>query len=292
MLFRSQLDVDRSVVTRQVAALEKSLGVKLINRSTRRLSLSTAGAAYLEKCRVILHMVESAETSLKKDTGDLRGKIRLALPLSFGLSRLMPALMKFADEHPNIELSFDFSDRRTNLIEDGIDLAVRITAHLQPGDVARKLGQCNLLTLAAPTYLARHGRPQRPEQLAQHVCLAYSHDTLHSTWAFRQDGVDVSVAVQGRVAANNGEALMLAASHGLGITRQPDFIAEPFLKDARVVTVLDDFQPAPLGIYALLPSNRFIPLRIAVLMDFLSSRMRVQSTPHGRLGHSESVRTG
>ena len=287
-----QLDVDRSVVTRQVAALEKSLGVKLINRSTRRLSLSTAGAAYLEKCRVILHMVESAETSLKKDTGDLRGKIRLALPLSFGLSRLMPELMKFADEHPNIELSFDFSDRRTNLIEDGIDLAVRITAHLQPGDVARKLGQCNLLTLAAPTYLARHGKPQWPEQLAQHVCLAYSHDTLHSTWAFRQDGVDVSVAVQGRVAANNGEALMLAASHGLGITRQPDFIAEPFLKDARVVTVLDDFQPAPLGIYALLPSNRFIPLRIAVLMDFLSSRMRVQSTPHGRLGHSESVRTG
>ena len=268
------MQLDRSVVTRQVAALEKSLGVKLINRSTRRLSLSTAGAAYLEKCRVILHMVESAETSLKKDTGDLRGKIRLALPLSFGLSRLMPELMKFADEHPNIELSFDFSDRRTNLIEDGIDLAVRITAHLQPGDVARKLGQCNLLTLAAPTYLARHGRPQRPEQLAQHVCLAYSHDTLHSTWAFRQDGVDVSVAVQGRVAANNGEALMLAASHGLGITRQPDFIAEPFLKDARVVTVLDDFRPAPLGIYALLPSNRFIPLRIAVLMDFLSRRLQ------------------
>jgi DNA-binding transcriptional LysR family regulator len=269
-----QLDVDRSVVTRLVAALEKNLGVKLINRSTRRLSLSTAGAAYLEKCRVILHMVESAETSLTQEAADVRGKIRLALPLSFGLNRLMPDLLQFADEHPNIELSFDFSDRRSNLIEDGIDLAVRITSQLQQGDVARKLGECRLLTLASPQYLSRHGNPQTPAQLSQHVCLAYAHDTLHTTWSYLDHGEEVAVSVQGRIAANNGEALMQVATHGMGITRQPDFIAAPFLQDARVVKVLDAYQPAPLGIYAILPSNRYIPLRVAVLMDFISRRLQ------------------
>lgn len=272
-----QLDLDRSVVTRQIAALEKSLGVKLINRSTRRLSLSTAGAAYLEKCRVILHMVESAETGLKKETGDLRGKIRLALPLTFGLNLLLPDLLRFADEHPNIELSMDFSDRRSNLIEDGIDLAVRITAQLQPGDVARKLGQCQLLTLASPQYLARHGTPQTPAQLSQHVCLSYSHDALHSTWTYWQGGQETSVQVQGRMAANNGEALLQAAAHGLGITRQPDFIAAPFLQTGRVVSLLQAFHPPMLGIYAVLPSNRFIPWRIAALMDFLSRRLHGES---------------
>ena len=275
-----QLDVDRSVVTRLVAALEKNLGVKLINRSTRRLSLSTAGVAYLEKCRVILHMVDSAETSLTQEAGDVHGKIRLALPLSFGLKRLMPDMLQFADEHPNIELSFDFSDRRSNLIEDGIDLAVRITSQLQPGDVARKLGECRLLTLASPQYLSRHGTPQTPAQLSQHVCLAYAHDTLHTTWSYLDHGEEVSVSVQGRIAANNGEALMQVAAHGMGITRQPDFIAAPFLQDDRVVKVLDAYQPAPLGIYAILPSNRYIPLRVAVLMDHLSQalqRRRVQT---------------
>ena len=272
-----QLDLDRSVITRQIAALEKSLGVKLINRSTRRLSLTTAGAAYLEKCRVILHMVESAETSLKKETGDLRGKIRLALPLTFGLNLLLPDLLRFADEHPNIELSMDFSDRRSNLIEDGIDLAVRITAQLQPGDVVRKLGQCQLLTLASAAYLARHGTPQTPAQLSQHVCLSYAHDALHSTWTYLQDGQETSVQVQGRLAANNGEALMQAAAHGLGITRQPDFIAAPFLRDGRVVSLLQAHQPPMLGIYAVLPSNRFIPWRIAALMDFLSLRLQPET---------------
>jgi DNA-binding transcriptional LysR family regulator len=269
-----QLDVDRSVVTRQMAALEKGLGVKLINRSTRRLSLTTAGAAYLEKCRVILHMVESAETSLKKDSGDLRGRIRLALPISFGLSRLQPELLRFADEHPNIELSVDFSDRRTNLIEEGIDLAVRITARLQPGDVARKLGECHLYTVAAPAYLARHGTPSQPAQLAQHACLAYAHDNATASWLYLDDGRELSVSVQGRWSANNGDALMQAAAHGLGITRQPDFIAQPYLDSGQVVRILQGHQPPALGIYAVLPSNRFIPLRVAALMDFLSRQLQ------------------
>jgi DNA-binding transcriptional LysR family regulator len=273
-----QLDVDRSIVTRQVAGLEKSLGVKLINRSTRRLSLTTAGAAYLEKCRVILHMVESAESGLKKDSADLRGKIRLALPLSYGLNRLVPELLRFADAHPHIELSFDFSDRRVNLIEDGFDLAIRITASLQPGDVARKLGECRLVTVASADYLRRHGTPRHPTDLTQHACLVYANDVLKTTWTYRDGGQDVAVTVQGRLAANNGEALVRAAAHGMGITRQPDFIVQRDVQTQAVQTVLDRYESPPLGIYAILPSNRFIPLRVAAVMDFLSSHLQTASS--------------
>lgn len=269
-----QLDVDRSIVTRQVAGLEKSLGVKLINRSTRRLSLTTAGAAYLEKCRVILHMVESAEAGLKKDRADLRGKLRLALPLSFGLNRLVPELLRFAEAHPNIELSLDFSDRRVDLIEDGFDLAVRITSRLQPGDVARKLGECQLVTVASPDYVRRHGAPQHPRELAQHTCLVYANDVEKTTWLYHEGDQELSVAVQGRLAANNGDALVQAAAQGMGITRQPDFIVQSHLNAARVQPLLTAYQGAPLGIYAILPSNRFIPLRVAAVMDFLSSHLQ------------------
>lgn len=269
-----QLDVDRSIVTRQVAGLEKSLGVKLINRSTRRLSLTTAGAAYLEKCRVILHMVESAEAGLKKDRADLRGKLRLALPLSFGLNRLVPDLLGFAQAHPQIELSFDFSDRRVNLIEDGFDLALRITGRLQAGDVARKLGECPLVTVASADYLRRHGTPQHPNELARHACLVYANDVQKTTWHYQDGDQEIEVSVQGRLAANNGEALVQAAAHGMGITRQPDFIVQSHLHEGRVQTLLEPYQTPPLGIYAILPSNRFIPLRVAALMDFLSSRLQ------------------
>jgi DNA-binding transcriptional LysR family regulator len=269
-----QLDVDRSIVTRQVAGLEKSLGVKLINRSTRRLNLTTAGAAYLEKCRVILHMVESAEAGLKKDRADLRGKIRLALPLSFGLNRLVPELLRFADAHPNIELSLDFSDRRVNLIEDGFDLAVRITGRLQPGDVARKLGECRLVTVASSDYLRRHGTPRHPSELAQHACLVYANDVQQTTWPYQDGTQEISVSVRGRLAANNGDALVQAAADGMGITRQPDFIVLSDVQAGRVQPLLQAYQAPPLGIYAMLPSNRFIPLRVATLMDFLSTHLQ------------------
>lgn len=265
-----QLDVDRSVVTRQIGALEKSLGIKLINRSTRRLSLSTAGAAFLEQCRVILQMVESAETGLRQERAELRGRIRLALPLMYGVSRLMPVLIRFAEQHPHIDLSLDFSDRRTNLIEEGIDLAVRISARLGPGDVARRLGSCKLLTLAAPEYLRRRGTPRHPSDLLQHDCLGYAGESQAGTWHYRRRGEPISVSLQCRLSANNGDALMQMAAQGLGITLQPDFIAERYLQSGQVVSVLRGFQPEPLGIHAVLPSNRFIPHRIAALIDFIA----------------------
>lgn len=269
-----QLSLARSVVTRQISALESALGAKLMTRSTRSLSLTAAGAAYLEKCRVILNMVDAAEADVAQEKAEPRGRIRLGLPLSFGLERLMPLLLDFAKRQPMIQFEMDFSDRRANLIEEGIDLSIRITAHLAAGDILRKLGTCRILTLASPQYLALHGMPRSPDELRHHECLAYSVDLSPTTWAYPVAGHEERVLVRSRITANNGTALLQAAAQGLGITRQPDFIAEPFLARGEVVPVLTDFESAPLGIFAVLPSNRYIPHRVKVLMDDLAQALK------------------
>jgi DNA-binding transcriptional LysR family regulator len=278
----NQRQVARSVVTRQVAALEGHLGAKLITRSTRSLTLTAAGSAYLEKCRVILNMVDAAESSLEDEKAMPRGRIRLGLPLSYGLQVLMPVLLDFARDQPFIELILDLSDQRANLVEEGLDLSIRITAHLQPGDIVRKLGECQLLTLASPGYLAQHGEPRHPGELCHHECLIYASDSAVTTWTYRENGQAVPVQVRGRIVANNGVALLDAAARGMGIAYQPDFIAAGYLARGQVRQVLKDFDITPLGIYAVLPSNRYIPHRVSVLIEHLG-RVIASSTgtnPH------------
>jgi len=265
-----QLQVARSAITRQIVALEKHLAVKLITRSTRRLTLTPAGAAYLEKCRVILNLVDAAESSLTEDQSVPRGRIRLALPLSFGLERLTPCLLDFVQAHPHVELLLNFSERRSNLIEQGIDLALRITADLQPGDIVRKLGECRLLTTAAPAYLALHGEPRHPSALQHHECLVYSMTSSASNWAYQVQGKTETFPVRGRITADNGLVLLQASARGMGISLQPDFLVQPFLARQELVEILPTFTPPALGIYAVLPSNRYIPHRVGVLMEHVA----------------------
>lgn len=269
-----QLGVARSVVTRQIAALETQLGTKLMTRSTRSLALTPAGAAYLEKCRLILNMVDAAESGLAQEKTEPRGRVRLALPQSFGLRRLMPLLLQFAQAHPQIELVMDLSDRRSKLIEEGLDLSIRVTNRLEPTDIVRRLGDSQLLTVASPRYLAAHGRPRRPADLAHHAGLVYASDFQPDTWLYRgKDGTQTRVDVRPRLVANNGEALMQAAAQGLGVTRQPDFIAQPYLDTGEVIRLLPGFATEPVGIYAVLPSNRYVPHRVSVLIEYLAQAL-------------------
>jgi DNA-binding transcriptional LysR family regulator len=267
------------VVTRQIAALETHLGVKLMARSTRRLTLTAAGAAYLEQCRVILNLVEAAETGVAEHRLTPRGHLRLGLPLIFGLKRLLPVLLEFAQRYPEISLDMDYTDRRLNLIEEGFDLSVRITDHLEPTDIARKLGTCRLCVVASPEYLARHGRPAHPAELKHHECLNYTGVPNNSTWLFQVEGRPAPVAVRSRLSANNGDALMAAAAAGMGIALQPDFIVAPFLAAGTVEAILESFAPPPLGIHVLLPSNRYLPYRVRVFIDFLAARLQQPHPP-------------
>ena len=269
-----QLGVARSVVTRQVAALERQLGAKLMVRSTRRLALTAAGTTYLEKCRVIVNLVEAAETDVAEDRAVARGKIRIGLPLSYGLKRLAPLLLEFAGDNPEVQLEMDFTDRRVDLVEEGFDLSIRITGRLAPSDVVRRLGTCNIMAVASPGYLARHGRPSHPSELAGHECLTYRGDPNPNAWAFTVKGRVEGFFVQGRVAANNGDVLVEAAARGFGIALQPDFIVLPYLADGRLEHVLPKFAPPGLGIYAVLSGTRHLPYRVRVLIDFLAGRLR------------------
>jgi DNA-binding transcriptional LysR family regulator len=269
----NQLQVARSAVTRQLASLEKLLGIKLITRSTRSLTLTVAGSAYLEKCRVILNMVDAAESSLLEEKSMPRGRIRLGLPLSYGIQELTPSLLEFARTQPFVELVMDFSDQRANLIEEGLDLSIRITSDLKPGDIVRKLGECRLLTLASPAYLKEHGEPRHPNDLQHHECLIYASDSTINTWPYREGKKQMQVAVRGRIVSNNGIAIAEAATQGMGIARQPDFIAKPYLARKKVRSILESFEAEPLGIYAVLPSNRYVPHRVRVLIDYLAQRL-------------------
>jgi len=268
-----QVGVARSVVTRQIAALEAHLGIKLMARSTRRLTLTSAGTAYLEKCRVILNLVEAAETGVAEERQTPRGPIRISLPLSYGLKRLAPLLLDFSRHYPEVVLDMDYSDRRINLIEEGIDLSIRVTRRLDAGDVARRIGSSRMQVLASPDYLSRHGVPRHPAELSHHLCLGYTNAGSAMAWQFLVDGQLESFHVRTQLNANNGDVLAEAAAQGMGISCAPDFIADHFLASGRVVEILHDFPGPELGIYAMLPSNRHVPHRVRVLMDTLAERL-------------------
>lgn len=268
-----QMNVARSVVTRQIAGLEAHLGTKLIARSTRRLNLTSAGAAYLEKCREILNLIEEAETGLAEDRLSPRGRIRLSLPLSLGLRQLAPLISDFTTTYPEVDIELDFSDRRVNLIEEGLDLAIRITRQLEPSDVARKLSRCTMVTVAATDYLRRRGYPKHPsELLANHDCFGYTL-AQRGTWPFMIGGEMTWFPIRGRVQANNGDALLDFAVRGLGITMAPTFIANTAINAGQVEPILTDFPMPELGIYAVFPGNRYVPHRVRALVEYLAERI-------------------
>ncbi len=269
-----QMNLARSAVTRQVAGLEALLGARLLARTTRRLSLTSAGAAYLEKCRVILNLVEAAETDLVEDRQIPRGPIRMSVPLSFGIRHLSPLLLEFASLYPEVALDTEYSDQRSNLFEAGLDLTIRITRRLEPGDVARRISSSRMMVVAAPDYLARHGKPRHPADLVHHECLGYTGASTQK-WDFIIDGQMQSFPVRGRLQANNGDVLLFAAASGFGIGYEPGFICADALAAGQVRQILADFPIPELGIYAVLPGNRLVPHRVRVLVDFLAARLEV-----------------
>lgn len=267
-----QMDIARSAVTRQVAALENHLGTRLMARSTRRLTLTSAGAAYLEKCREILNLVEAAESDIGEDRRMPRGVIRISVPLSYGLRRLAPLLLNFAQQYSEVALEMDFSDRRINLIEEGIDLSIRITSRLEPGDAYRRMTTERMVVVAAPEYLARHGTPRHPADLIHHACLGYAISDSHM-WQFRIGRKLEKFPVRSHISANNGDVLVEAAACSLGIACQPEFITAEYVANGRLKEVLSDFQVPELGVFGVLPGNRHVPHRVRVLMDWLAQRI-------------------
>jgi len=226
----------------------------------------------LEKCRVILNLVESAESDIAAEKHTPRGHIRVSLPLSYGVRRIAPILLEFADINPQVSLDMDYSDRRMNLIEEGFDLSIRITQKLAEGDIARKLGISKMRLAASPEYLTKHGKPKTPTEISHHEFLSY---TLmdSSSLPFIVNGSVINVPIKSRINASNGEVLAEAAVRGMGITCQPDFIIDKHLEGGRLQQVLAEYDMPELGVYAILPSNRQIPHRVRVLLEYLADQL-------------------
>jgi DNA-binding transcriptional LysR family regulator len=268
-----RLGLAKSAVSRRVSDLESRLGVQLLHRTTRRVSLTEAGEQLYERALRILADLEEAETAVASAHASLRGRVRMAAPLSFGLLHLAPALTGFLARHPAVTLDLDLNDREVGLVEEGFDLSLRIGRLADSSLVARRLAPVRLVACASPGYLERHGEPREPADLSRHQGLAYAHTPPAQQWSFRApNGQTVSVTVPTRLRANNGDVLLRAAEEGLGVAVLPTFIAWRALAEGTVRPVLAGFPPPEESAYAVYPSRRHLPQRVRVLIEFLAER--------------------
>ncbi|WP_028353959.1 LysR family transcriptional regulator [Bordetella petrii] len=266
-----RLDMSRAMVSRYLAELEAWVGARLLHRTTRRLSLTPAGAETLPRCRRMLDLMGDMHEAVAAPDAEPRGQLRVSVSLSFGAAQLAGAVADFVDRYPGASVDLQLVDRIVNLVEDGIDLAVRITNELDPNLIARKLAPCRSAVCAAPAYLKAHGTPARPEDLAKHNCLTHTHFGK-SLWRFRRDAEWVDVPVSGSITANDALLLARTAVRGSGIAMLPTYLAGPEIAAGRLVPLLTGTPPEELGIYGVYASRRQMPLILRTMLDFLAER--------------------
>lgn len=268
-----RLGVAKSAVSRRLTELEARLGVQLLNRTTRRINLTDSGRQYYQRCLRILADLEDSEQQISSVHTELRGTIRIAAPLSFGILHLSPVLNDFLKDHAELNLDLDLDDRLVNLMDEGVDLAIRIGRLDDSSLVARRLAPARLVLCASPDYLASHGEPSHPGELARHQGLSYSNISENQQWHFNQpDGAPFSVQVPHRMRANNGDVLLQAAIDGLGVLATTSFIAYQAIRQGLLKPILRDYQLDAVGVYAIYPAQRHLPRRVRVLIDYLVSR--------------------
>ena len=268
------LGISTAAVTRHIAALERRLSARLLNRTTRRVSTTSLGTTYYHRCVQILAEVDALEDAVNAQTVHASGLLRINAPLSYGISQLAPLLAAYQSAYPKVELELALSDRLVDIVEEGFDLAIRITQHPPAGVIARKLGQARVLLCASPGYLEQHGAPATAQDLAIHQCLSYSYRDGGDRWMLHGPQGGVEVAVNGGLRANNGELLREAAIGGMGIIAQPEFIVGNALAQGQLVQVLPHWQISPIGIYALYASRSHLAPKVRSFIDYLVATLR------------------
>ncbi|MFG1173553.1 LysR family transcriptional regulator [Erwiniaceae bacterium CAU 1747] len=262
------LGMSRAMVTRYLSEMETWSGARLLHRSTRRLSLTPAGEHALVRCRQLLQLAGEIEQSNQPDGAALSGLLRISCSLSLGNSVLVPAITVFQQRYPRIRIDLHASNQRVNLVEERIDLALRITGQLEPNLIARPLNACASVICATPSYLAREGTPLHPEQLTQHNCLTYSHFGK-SLWNFSRGDEHDAVAVSGSLSANDSLILLSATLAGAGISMQPLHSVDSLLESGKLVALLPEYQLDRLGIFAIYTSRQHQSRQLRALLDFL-----------------------
>ena len=267
-----KLDMSRAMVTRYVAEMEQWLQARLLQRTTRSVTLTDAGELALRRCQQMLALT----TDLEEETattaeGKLRGQLRLTCSVSFAYAQLGAAIADFLARHPQLKIDLDASEGSLNLVERRIDLAIRISAEPDPTLIGRPLAQCDSVLVASPTYLAAHGVPQQPADLAQHRCLSYANFGK-SVWQLSRGDMVERVGVTSPFSANEATTLMRAALADGGIALQPTYLVNPYLRSGALQAVLPEWDLPVMTIYALYPSRRHLSPAVRALLDFLVQR--------------------
>lgn len=262
------LNMSRAMVTRYLSEMEKWSGARLLHRTTRKLSLTDAGENTLLRCRQLLQLAVDMESVAQEGDEALRGLLRLSCSQSFGQGAVVIAVAEFLARHPQLIIDMQLESRSVNLVEERIDLALRITNDLDPNLIARPLAHCDSVICASPAYLARHGTPRKPDDLALHNCLTYTYFGK-SLWNFERDGKKSSVPVSGNLSANESLVLLSGAVEGVGIVMQPVYSVAPLIASGQLVRLLPEWKPQSLGIFAIYSSRRQMPVALRALLDFL-----------------------
>ncbi len=268
-----RLGLSTTAVSRQVADLEAHLQTRLLNRTTRRLSLTESGQAFYGRAVQLLQDLQEAEQEASKAAITAHGTIRLTTSLNFGTHRVAPAIAGFRARHPDVKFDVQLSDRIVDLVEEGFDLAIRIGGAGAETLVARKLDETCLVPCAAPEYLAKHGTPRTPDDLARHNCFTYEYAATRNQWSFRgPDGREHTVRVRGAVHSNSGDLNSALAARGVGIAFEPDFIVGEAVRAGRLVALLPDYSVPPAPIYAVYPTRKHLSAKVRLFVGYLVER--------------------
>jgi DNA-binding transcriptional LysR family regulator len=261
-------------VSRKISELEAHLGIRLIRRTNRRISLTEAGEGYVSAAREILGRVEEAE---RRATGEYlapKGDLTMTAPIVFGRLHVLPVITDFLKAFPDINMRLVMSDRPVSLADEHIDVALRIRHLSENNLIATRLGTVRRTAYASPDYLRRHGTPLDPQQLADHACISFEGVTPAQLWVFRQDGQDVSTPIHPRLSVNTAEAAVDAAVSGLGITRTLSYQAKRAVEDGLLVPLLKEFEQPPSPVSLVHLSQGVLPLKLRAFLDFAAPRLR------------------
>lgn len=268
-----RLGISTSSLSSRVADLETHLTARLLNRTTRRLSLTEVGQAYYERCVQLLADIEEADALAGQASAHPRGTIRLTCSYNMGRRVVAPAMADFVARYPGVKFDVMASDRLVDLVDEGFDLAIRVGAVGTESQVARPLGAMQLVLAAAPKYLRTHGTPRTLSDLAAHTALTYANVTATRVWQFHdRDGTVHEVRVAGTLHANSGDVLMAAAVAGMGLVYEPDFLLNDALAERHLVRVLPQYEGRTGGIWAVYPSRRHLSLKVRLFVDFIAMR--------------------
>ncbi len=270
-------------VSRKVAELEEALGVRLFERSTRQVVLAENATGYFEACVRLLDDLHEADESIAGEYRTPKGELTITAPIGFGRHHLQPVATEFLGAYPEVDLRLLLVDRMVNLVEEHVDLAVRITVLPDSGLVARAVGQIKMVVCARPGYLQAHGVPQHPRELATHHCVAWATLGPFKTWTFLDDGVEAAYPIRVRVTTTTPESAVDAAVAGLGLTQITSYQAEASVRSGALVPVLRAFEEAPTPVSLVYSSSRKVPLKLKAFVDFAASKLKSRLAQVGRL---------